>query len=165
MSSVTIARALPIAAVVVATALVLWTRDRAPNDAPLYSPGAEQPAPARVTVRSADAPAADTRALSPAERLRELNAMSETFRNTTFLIAIRDSGFVCNELRNVYGGVNDSMTWTATCSDLLAYTVRIANAGNLQVEPMLEHSDSVVPNVQQRFDDGPTLVPPPPPRR
>ena len=26
------------------------------------------------------------------------NAMSETFRNTTFLIAIRDSGFVCNEL-------------------------------------------------------------------
>ena len=34
--------------------------------------------------------------------------MSETFRNTTFLIAIRDSGFVCNELLGVYGGVNDS---------------------------------------------------------
>ena len=57
--------------------------------------------------------------------------MSETYRNTTFLIAIRDAGFVCRELLGVYGGVNDSTTWTATCSQMLAYTVSVANSGVL----------------------------------
>ena len=73
--------------------------------------------------------------------------MSETFRNTTFLIAIRDSGFVCNELLRVYGGVNDSTTWTATCSEMLAYTVSVASTGALHVEPMLQHLDQVGPAV------------------
>jgi hypothetical protein len=71
--------------------------------------------------------------------------MSETFRNTTFLIAIRDSGFVCNELLGVYGGVNNAATWTATCSEMLAYTVSVGAAGALLVEPMLQHLDAVPP--------------------
>jgi hypothetical protein len=68
--------------------------------------------------------------------------MSETFRNTTFLIAIRDAGFVCRELLHVYGGVNSSATWTASCSDMLAYTVRVAASGALAVEPMLQYLDA-----------------------
>jgi hypothetical protein len=161
MTSVAITRALPVAAVAVAAGLVLWMGGRAPNETPLYSPDSAQPAATEAAARDADASAADSRTVSPAEKLRELNEMSETFRNTTFLIAIRDSGFVCRELLGVYGGVNDSMTWTATCSELLAYTVRVASTGNLHVEPMLEHSDSVTPTVQQDFGNDPVRVLPP----
>ena len=69
--------------------------------------------------------------------------MSETFRNTTFLIAIRDSGFVCNELLRVYGGIDTSAKWMATCSEMHAYTVSVASTGTLQVEPMLQYFDGV----------------------
>jgi hypothetical protein len=75
-------------------------------------------------------------------KLEELRAMSETFRNTTFLIAIRDAGYRCNELVNVYGGVGDSTTWTAACRELLAYTVRVSHAGTLLVEPTIHHLDA-----------------------
>jgi hypothetical protein len=83
-------------------------------------------------------------------KLREINAMSETYRNTTFLIAIRDSGYTCHELLHVHGGVDDAMAWTAACSDMLAYTVRIASAGTLAVEPLATYFDGLVPGVDQR---------------
>jgi hypothetical protein len=89
--------------------------------------------------------------------------MSETFRNTTFLIAIRDAGFVCNELLGVYGGVNDSATWTASCSEMLAYTVRVASHGGLGIEPVLQHLDSL-PFAPMREPRNETLLPPPAPR-
>ena len=98
--------------------------------------------------------------------------MSETFRNTTFLIAIRDAGFVCNELLGVYGGVNDSTTWTATCSEMLAYTVGVASYGALHVEPMLQHLDGDSRRARPREPGGESVLPqqrlppqPVPPRR
>jgi hypothetical protein len=79
-----------------------------------------------------------------AARARELEAMSETFRNTTLLIAIRDAGFVCNELMRVYGGIDTSAKWIATCSEMLAYTVTVAGTGTLHVEPTLQYFDGVL---------------------
>lgn len=76
--------------------------------------------------------------------------MSETFRNTTFLIAIRDSGFRCNELLGVYGGINNSHTWTATCSEMLSYTVRVASVGTLVIEPTLQYFDGLAPAISIR---------------
>ena len=67
--------------------------------------------------------------------------MSETFRNTTFVIAIRDAGYVCNELLRVYGGIDDSGKWTATCSEMLAYTLGVMANGDLRVEPMMQYFD------------------------
>jgi hypothetical protein len=90
--------------------------------------------------------------------------MSETFRNTTFLIAIRDSGFVCNELLRVYGGIDASAKWMATCSEMHAYTVGVASTGTLHVEPALQYSDGQWRQPIQRFDDS-TLVLPPQPQR
>jgi hypothetical protein len=78
-----------------------------------------------------------------ADKMRELAALSETFRNTTFVIAIRDAGFVCHDVIDVYGGVNTSRTWTATCRDMLAYTVHVTDDGALAVEPMLQQLDTV----------------------
>jgi hypothetical protein len=83
-------------------------------------------------------------------KLRELGAMSETYRNTTFLIAIRDSGFTCHELLGVHGGVDDAMAWTAACSDMLAYSVRIATSGALAVEPLATYFDAVGPRIDQQ---------------
>ena len=164
MTSVTIPRTITAAAVLIAAVLVLVTRGRDMSGGPAVEVPRAAPSIETTTEPTAQTKASDASETPAAAKLRELVAMSETYRNTTFLIAIRDSGFVCNELLGVYGGVNDSLTWTATCSQLLAYTVRIASAGNLHVEPMLEHSDGLGPRVEQRFDD-PTLVLPPPPRR
>jgi hypothetical protein len=141
MPTPTVPRLVAIGAVIAAAALVLLAG--APRDASHTLPSlprapAELPAPAQ----SVDAP--ELRRESPAAvKLRELAAMSETFRNTTFLIAIRDGGFVCNELLGVYGGANDSTTWTASCSEMLAYTVSIASTGTLHVEPILQYLDGV----------------------
>ena len=68
--------------------------------------------------------------------------MSETFRNTSFLIAIRDAGYTCNDLLRVYGGVDNSGKWTATCSEMLAYTVGVTGAGTLHVAPLLQYFDA-----------------------
>jgi hypothetical protein len=169
MSSVTIARTLALAAVIAAVGIVYLMRGREGGDAPSIEPSAAPPNSSEAAApRPAAAPsaAAETPA---AARLRELEQMSETFRNTTFLIAIRDAGFVCNELRGVYGGVNDSTTWTASCSEMLAYTVRVASNGGLGIEPALQHVDSVAPAPVRDFG-GERVLPPqlpralPPPR-
>ena len=101
-------------------------------------------------------------------KLEELRAMSETFRNTTFLIAIRDAGYLCSEVVSVYGGIGDSTTWTAACRELLAYTVRVNQIGSLLVEPTVHHLDAPGPYpVRRDFeprDSGPQPVPVPQPR-
>jgi hypothetical protein len=108
--------------------------------------------PAVVEAAASDATRSQP-ALQNAERvkLEELRAMSETFRNTSFLIAIRDSGYLCSDLVSVYGGVGDSTTWTAACREMLAYTVRVSHIGTLLVEPTVQYLDAVpgVPLPQQ----------------
>jgi hypothetical protein len=141
MVSVTIPRVAAAGAVVAAVLLVQLAR--APLDETPVSDADDMPAPAR------EAPAAIAReeiAAAPIEppavtKQRELEAMSETFRNTTFLIAIRDAGFQCNELLRVVGGFDDSPKWLASCSETLAYSVGVANNGTLHVAPMLQYFD------------------------
>jgi hypothetical protein len=162
MSSVTIPRTLGATAVVLAAAaLVLLTRGRPPGDEPLTVPDVGDSTLTSITTGASDAPSADATETPVAAKLRELNALSETYRNTTFLIAIRDSGFVCRELLSVYGGVNDSTTWTVTCSQMLAYTVRVTSSGALRIEPMLQHVDGIAQQPRQDFGDEPVQVLPP----
>jgi hypothetical protein len=80
---------------------------------------------------------------SPASRkLDELRTMSESVRNSTFVIAIRAAGFMCEDVVDVYGGA-DVPAWRARCRDSRAYFVRVADAGELAVEPTLDYFDSV----------------------
>jgi len=137
------------AAAIVGAGLVLIARRPAELPAPVNQtlqtePVAPVEAPVQLAV--ADIPAPVDEALVVA-KIRELEAMSETFRNTTFLIAIRDAGFVCNELLRVYGGLDDSGKWTASCSQMLAYTVSVAGSGTLRVEPMLQYFDGTGPSI------------------
>src|SRR5688572_11345580 len=98
------------AAVIVAATLVIPTSGRNATDAlvmppdPAHVPPVGQVAGAAAPAEAQPAASSETPA---GKKLRELGAMSETFRNTTFLIAIRNGGFVCNELLGAYGGVNN----------------------------------------------------------
>jgi len=108
MQSHTMLRTLAASAVIVAAGLVLLLRS--PGDDPRLDVAESTLPPSQA---AEPAPAADPPGVPPGEtpaagKIRELEAMSETFRNTTFLIAIRDAGFVCNELLRVYGGMDES---------------------------------------------------------
>lgn len=162
MSSVTLARTLAVTGVFVAASIMLFQRGREPSGVP-EPPRSILPAPTRLAAQPTTVTSSDTADSAATARLRDLNQMSETFRNTTFLIAIRDAGFVCNELLGVYGGVNDSTTWTASCSDMLAYTVRVAQSGGLGIEPVLQHLDRL-PFAPTRAPGGEILLPAPAPR-
>jgi hypothetical protein len=158
-------------AVIVAGGLVLLAR--APSDVPLplvHPPEIEAPTPsdAPLTLAVAPAPSDD---VVIAAKVRELEAMSESYRNTTFVIAIRDAGYTCNELLRVYGGFEGSGKWTATCSQMLAYTVGVAGNGALRIEPINVYWDGVTrPVIQQSTEpvqplrDSIPVVPPPEPR-
>jgi hypothetical protein len=157
MQSHTMPRTLAALAVIVAAGLLLLLRspgdDTRSDVAEPALPPSQAAAPAPAAVDEPSAPPAETPA---AVKIRELEAMSETFRNSTFLIAIRDAGYVCNELLRVYGGVDDSAKWMVTCSEMLAYTVGVASDGMLHAEPFQQYFDGVGPRViEQRFDAPP----------
>jgi hypothetical protein len=160
MRAQTIPFAFAAAAVIVAGGIVLLAR--APSDEPL--PAAQRDD--RLTIAASDAPVrraetpAALQATQAAAKIAELEAMSETFRNTSFLIAIRDSGYVCNELLRVYGGVDDSGKWTATCSEMLAYTVGVTGNGALRVEPLMQYFDGLAPATVPNDNIVPAQPPP-----
>jgi hypothetical protein len=157
MHSHTMPRALAASAVIVAAGLALWLR--APDNgarldvAESTLPPAQAASPAPAVPDEPGAAPAETPA---AVKIRELEAMSETFRNTTFLIAIRDAGFVCNELLRVYGGIDDSAKWMATCSEMHAYTLSVESSGALRVEPFLQYFDGLTPRISDRDFDTPS---------
>lgn len=142
-------------AVLAATALVLLTQTRNVNLPAVTELPVEIAAdePRATDASRAGAPAAAETIVDA--KIRELEAMSETFRNTTFLIAIRERGFVCNELLRVYGGVDGAAKWMATCSEMLAYTVGVASDGAFQVEPFNQYFDGLTPRIESRDFDAP----------
>ena len=79
-----------------------------------------------------------------------LQALSETFRNTTFLVAIRDAGFLCEDVvASYYGGGN---VWTASCRDMRGYTIAVGEGAALIVEPVVHYFDALAP-AQPSFND------------
>jgi hypothetical protein len=163
MSAVTLPRTLATGFVIAAIAAVLIVGGRPSSDEPLPSSPPTSPTPTGTRVFATDAPTFAVVGTPIDAKLRELNAMSETYRNTTFLIAIRDAGFVCNELFRVYGALDDAPKWLASCSEMLSYTVSVASNGTLHVEPMMQYFDGPVLRIQRNDE----VVPPPqepPPR-
>lgn len=168
MHSQTLARGIAAGAVLLASALVLIAR--LPNETPSADSADELFTAPRIETAAdggaeANALPADPQAAEA--KFRELQAMSETFRNSTFLIAIRDAGFVCNELLRVSGGLDGSSKWMATCSETMAYTIGVASNGTLDVDPFLQYLDGLAPRViEHEFEPLPEPLPdlPPQPR-
>jgi hypothetical protein len=82
--------------------------------------------------------AANERATAGAAPL-ELDALSETFRNTSLLMAIRAAGFVCDEVVAAYS--SGARVWTASCRDLSGYKITADASEELQVEPIARYFD------------------------
>jgi hypothetical protein len=130
---------------------VLVTGGRLGSDEPLPSP-LTSPTTIETAAHATEAPTGVASETPVAAKVRELNAMSETYRNTTLLIAIRDSGFVCHELLRVYGALDDAPKWLASCSEMLSYTISVASNGTLRVEPMMQYFDGPVQSIQLNED-------------
>jgi hypothetical protein len=145
MQSQTLAGAIAAGAALAAAALVLVART--PSGTPPAAPAAAGAEPPRAAPAAREAPrdAASPAPEPAAAKVRELEAMAESFRSSTFLIAIRDAGFVCNELLRVSGGFDDAAKWVATCSEMLAYTIEVTDDGALRVEPLQQYFDGVAP--------------------
>jgi len=79
-----------------------------------------------------------------AAKIDELNASSETFRNTTFVIAIRGAGFFCDDVVHVYQGDTGVGKWLVTCRDMRAYTIGVSDDGGLGVQPVMNYFDAPV---------------------
>jgi hypothetical protein len=80
-----------------------------------------------------------------------LHAMSETFRNTTFLIAIRNAGFVCDDVVAAHAG--GERVWTATCRDMGGYAINVRESGELTIQPSAQYFDTLN-SVRPILDDG-----------
>ena len=77
----------------------------------------------------------------PLSNLTDLAELSETFRNTTFLIAIRDAGFACDDVVAAYQ--SGAELWMASCRDLSGYEIHAAEAVDLVVRPIASYFDSL----------------------
>jgi hypothetical protein len=113
--------------------------DRIPDPPPTATP--------RTDIASTDEPAVvpATPTAAATAKIDELNASSETFRNTTFVVAIRGAGFFCDDVADVYQGDTGSGTWRVSCRDMRAYTIGVGDDGALGVEPVLHLFDAPRP--------------------
>ncbi len=61
--------------------------------------------------------------------------MSQTFRDTTLLTAIRRDGYTCENARDTTPAAADLAAWRVECEDALVYWVGIDKEGRLSVSP------------------------------
>ncbi len=84
----------------------------------------------------------------------DLRNMSPTFRNSTFLIAIRSAGFYCDGVAAAHESTDG--VWLASCTEKLGYALNIRDVDQLDVRPVAHYFDSVSPSPQlrERLDRG-----------
>lgn len=110
---------------------------------PLLEPVVQSPrdVPDAAPVRD-DGSAARERAAS------DVRALSQTFRHSTFLIAIRRAGYYCDEVvsatESAVGG------WVASCADKGGYTLSVRTVNSFDVRPIGHYLDGVAPRVVER---------------
>jgi hypothetical protein len=100
--------------------------------------------PEPVVVAETRAPA-DSSASRGEQAVTELRGKSPTFRNSTFLVAIRGAGFHCDDV--VSADESASGVWLASCADKRGYTISVLEIGGFDVRPVPHYFDS--PNSSQ----------------
>ena len=110
---------------------------------------ARNPVPSRASV-VVEAPSADAKngqgaSSGDTARLRE---MSQSFRHSTFLIAIRYAGFYCDDV--VTAHESGDGIWIASCTDAREYKVSARPTDELSVEAI--YFEAPLRNPQLQFD-------------
>jgi hypothetical protein len=102
----------------------------------------------------------------PGGQVGNLAEMSETYRNTTFLIAIRDAGFVCDAV--VAAHQTDADIWMGSCRDVgSSYKIDVGDNNELYVRPVAGYFDGLAPVADDPFRlnlEQPLRLPPQPRR-
>lgn len=85
----------------------------------------------------------------------ELRSMSETFRNSTFLVAIRGASFYCDDVISAHETTDG--IWLASCRNMLGYTLSVQDVDRFDVRPIAHYFDTLgpfpeLPNDQTEFD-------------
>lgn len=88
-------------------------------------------APPSVTER---APPADLHA--PTQAQEAFRAMDEAQRNSIFRLAIRDAGYLCDELRTSPEAGDRLAAWRISCGNAVSYLVGVEPGGDLYIDPM-----------------------------
>jgi hypothetical protein len=87
----------------------------------------------------------------------ELRDASQTFRNSTLLIAIRRAGLYCADVVAAYESADG--VWLASCSDVISYIVTLRGAEQFDVHA-IGYVDSVAP-VPGQSPQRPSIEPEP----
>jgi hypothetical protein len=97
-----------------------------------------------------EAPSADAknRPVAPSRDATTLREMSQSFRNSTFLIAIRGAGFYCDDV--VTAHESGDGIWIARCTDIREYKVGARSTDDLSVEPI--YFDAPIRNERLQLD-------------
>jgi hypothetical protein len=85
---------------------------------------------------TAGAPAGPSRSERDLAWQTELRDASESFRNSTLLITIRENDFECDEVTGAAQGSEPLGGWRVTCRGALVYLVAVGASGQLVVEPI-----------------------------
>jgi len=92
--------------------------------------------PATPPIASADPPPH-----AQASQPLELGAMSESFRNTTLVTAIRSAGFYCDDV--ITSHESAAGVWVTSCRDRGGYKVSGVTVEDIRVEPIPHYVDAV----------------------
>jgi hypothetical protein len=120
-------------------------------------PVEEQPSPAQPTdsvpAATLDVAAGGDAVADPSDVAREparidLQSVSQTFRNSTLLFAIRRAGLYCADVVSAHESAEG--VWVASCSDMLGYIVTLRGAEQFDVHPVAQYFDSVAPHPVDR---------------
>lgn len=112
-----------------------------------------------------DAGARDAAESAAEDKGQELLAMSESYRSTTILTAIRDAGLMCTNMTRIRDAGPGIPAWWVGCEDGLAYWVGVDADGRLAID-LSPYNDQIAPRVIQREGDvGTPLAPGPGPDR
>jgi hypothetical protein len=93
---------------------------------------------------AADAATSPGSAGAPPERAAgEVRAMTQTIRNSTFLMAIRRAGYYCDDV--VLATESAEGGWVATCADKGGYTLSVRAIDRFDVRPIGHYIDGITP--------------------
>lgn len=136
--------ALPLLAAAVALTAYFALSRQHPTEASPAAPSALAPS-SSAAARPENSRTALEEPKKPAEAAPgKLEAMSPTFRNSTFLIAIRKAGFVCDDV--AAANATGPHVWVASCKDLNGYEISVDDDGRLVPRPIVHYFDGLTPS-------------------
>ena len=110
-------------------------------DAPRERVGVAPPAQSEHAAAEAIRPRMDAQRSNGDNREPGLREASQSFRHTTFLVAIRHAGFYCDDVIESHESAED--VWVVGCRDLGGYKISVRGMEVVHAEPMPHNVDAV----------------------